>query len=71
MSGAFQKSHSPFATRYSLPFSARQESRPPDFLVSCPMSLVPFQVGAHVFRHQLSLGGQLVNPLNEVSPNVA
>jgi hypothetical protein len=51
-STALQESHLPVANRYSLPFSARQEPRPPIFLVPRPTTLVPSEVGAQVLRHQ-------------------
>jgi len=42
-----------FSARHSLSFLARQEPRPPNFSVSCPVSLVPLQVGAQFLSHQL------------------
>jgi hypothetical protein len=51
-STALQESHLPVANRYSLPFSARQEPRPPIFLVPRPTTLVPSEVGAQVLRDQ-------------------
>jgi hypothetical protein len=51
-STALQESHLPVANRYSLPFSAQQEPRPPIFLVPRPPPFVPSEVGAQVLRDQ-------------------
>jgi hypothetical protein len=47
-STALQKNYSLLAIRYSLPFRLGRSLALPSLLVPCPLSHVPFQVGAQV-----------------------